>query len=71
MSSNVLTVVTRLGGEAAIVGMVGDDNFGYYLKDMVESCGINCTGLCFISDAYTTLAFVRLNPSGERSSTAM
>ena len=69
--SNVLAAVARLGGKAAIMGMVGDDSFGYYLKDMAESCGIDCTGLCFTGDAYTTLAFVHLDSSGERSFTVM
>ena len=38
---------------------------------MAESCGIDCTGLCFTGDAYTTLAFVHLDSSGERSFTVM
>ncbi|MCD8015647.1 MAG: carbohydrate kinase [Lachnospiraceae bacterium] len=69
--SNVLAAVSRLGGNAALMGMVGDDSFGYYLQEMALSCGIDCAGLCFTKEAYTTLAFVHLDGSGERSFTVM
>ena len=34
--ANVLTTVTKLGGKGAFIGKVGDDQFGYFLKQVLE-----------------------------------
>lgn len=69
--SNVLAAAAKLGSTTALIGMVGNDEFGRYLKQKVEECGIKTDGLQFTDDAYTTLAFVHLEEDGERSFTVM
>lgn len=69
--SNLLAAVTKLGGKTALIGMVGEDEFGFFLRDTLVSCGVGTQGLRLSPDAYTTLAFVHLDQSGNRSFTVM
>jgi len=65
--ANVLAAVRRLGGSGAFLGMVGQDAFGAYLKGVLEDLGIDVCGLRRTPEADTTLAFVHLDPKGDRS----
>ncbi|MCR2026849.1 carbohydrate kinase family protein [Anaerotruncus colihominis] len=65
--ANVLTAVTRLGKKAAFISAVGNDQFGRALIEVVDSLGIDTSGIQVKEDAFTTLAFVHLNESGDRS----
>jgi fructokinase len=67
--ANVAVAVERLGNEAAFIGMVGDDPFGHFLKEVLEAEGVELSGLKFTPDARTALAFVSLADTGERSFT--
>jgi fructokinase len=67
--ANVLTAVTKLGGKCAFIGKVGDDQFGYFLKKVLENNQINTDGLKFTTKENTTLAFVHLDDKGDRSFT--
>ena len=69
--SNVLAAAAKLGSTTALISMVGNDEFGRYLKQKIEECGIKTEGLRVTDDAYTTLAFVHLEEEGERSFTVM
>lgn len=69
--SNLLAAVTKLGGKTALIGMVGEDEFGLFLRDTLVSCGVGTQGLRLTPNAYTTLAFVHLDKSGNRSFTVM
>lgn len=64
--ANVAVGVSRLGGTAAFLGMVGDDEFGKYLAGMLSDRRVNIQGLRFTDQAHTTLAFVALREDGER-----
>ena len=64
--ANVLTAFTRLGGSAAMIGMVGEDIFGRYLRNVLRKSGIDDCGLKTTREAETTLAFVSIAPDGER-----
>ncbi len=64
---NVLAAAAKLGGKGAFIGMVGYDQFGRYLKGILESNKINTEGLKFTHRADTTLAFVHLKEDGDRS----
>ncbi|HEY3418788.1 MAG TPA: PfkB family carbohydrate kinase [Armatimonadota bacterium] len=64
--ANVAVGVSRLGGSAAFLGMVGDDEFGRYLAKMLADRGVNTAGLRYSRQAHTTLAFVALRADGER-----
>ncbi|AIF50883.1 carbohydrate kinase [Pelosinus sp. UFO1] len=65
--ANVLAALTKLGGKSAFIGMVGQDQFGLFLKDVLVQNNINVTGLKVSPRAHTTLAFVHLDSSGDRS----
>lgn len=64
---NYLTMAQRLGSKTAFIGKVGNDNFGKYLKEILETNKINTDNLILSDEYNTTLAFVHLNESGERS----
>lgn len=65
--ANVLAAVARLGGSAAFLGKVGDDMHGRFLKETLEHAGIDVTGLVTTPTFFTTLAFVALSETGERT----
>ena len=65
--ANTLVAATRFGAKTAFIGKVGDDQFGHYLKGILEEVNISTSGLVFTKEANTTLAFVHLNPDGDRS----
>ena len=65
--ANVRAAVTKLGGTGALIGKVGSDQFGFFLRDVLEKHGIDGRGLRFSRDINTTLAFVQLNGHGDRS----
>ncbi len=64
--ANVLTALARLEKPVAFLGMVGNDEFGYYLKNTLEANKINIAGLKYSQNVNTTLAFVHLNENGDR-----
>ena len=65
--ANVLAAVSKLGKSTAFLGMVGNDSFGRFLRKVLEDQKIDTTGLAFSNDTNTTLAFVHLDVSGNRS----
>lgn len=65
-TANVAVGVSRLGGSAAFLGMVGNDEFGRYLAQTLEERGVETRGLRYSDVARTTLAFVALRDDGER-----
>lgn len=65
--ANVLAAVQKLGGETAFIGKVGNDMHGTFLKETLEGIHISTKGLVLDDHCFTTLAFVNLSPSGERS----
>ena len=65
--ANVLVALKRLGHDVAFIGKVGDDMHGAFLRETLEANGIDCTGLITDPDFFTTLAFVALDESGDRS----
>nr|WP_300129526.1 carbohydrate kinase [uncultured Butyricicoccus sp.] len=64
--ANVVAAVSRLGGKTAFIGKVGQDMHGAFLKETLEQIGIDTRGLCVDASAFTTLAFVSLDSTGER-----
>ena len=65
--ANVATAAARLGHKTAFIGKVGNDMHGRFLARVLEEVGIDCRGLVFSDEAFTTLAFVALDEKGERS----
>ncbi|CAO1946876.1 unnamed protein product [Urochloa humidicola] len=64
--ANVAIAVSRLGGEAAFVGKLGDDEFGRMLAAILRDNGVDAGGVVFDAGARTALAFVTLRADGER-----
>ncbi|XP_015886997.2 probable fructokinase-4 [Ziziphus jujuba] len=64
--ANVAIAVSRLGGKAAFVGKLGDDEFGHMLAGILKENGVSAEGINFDQGARTALAFVTLRADGER-----
>jgi fructokinase len=65
--ANVLAMNTKLGGRTAFIGKVGDDEFGRFLEKILLGAGIDTRGLVKDPAYLTTLAFVQLSETGDRS----
>jgi fructokinase len=65
--ANVLAAMAKLNKKSAFIGMVGQDQFGFFLKDVLQRNRIDIRGLKFSKTVNTTLAFVHLTPGGDRS----
>ena len=64
--ANFLAAVTKFGGKTALMCKVGTDAFGRLLVGTLEKAGIVTRGVVMDDDVFTTLAFVTLDPSGDR-----
>ena len=65
--ANVLTCLSKFGKKTAFLGKIGKDMHGAFLKSILEDNHINTAGLAEDESVFTTLAFVALSDSGERS----
>ncbi len=65
--ANVLVALQKLGHQTAFIGKVGKDMHGDFLRQTIEDNNIDCTGLISDPNYFTTLAFVALDESGDRS----
>lgn len=64
---NMLTMAQKLGSKTAFIGKVGKDQFGIHLGNVLKGQGIDTSGLVYSVEYNTTLAFVHLDESGDRS----
>ncbi|WP_156291302.1 carbohydrate kinase family protein [Oceanobacillus salinisoli] len=64
--ANVAAAVAKLGGKSSFIGQVGEDHFGYFLKDTLAETGVDVTYMFHTKEANTALAFVALKEDGER-----
>lgn len=64
---NMLTAVTKNGYRTAFLGKVGNDMHGMFLRETAADTGIDVSGLVMAEDVFTTLAFVGLSDTGERT----
>jgi len=66
-TANVACAAAKLGAGTAFIGKVGNDIFGNALRGILNRGKVNTDAL-LLSDTYkTTLAFVQLDSSGDRS----
>jgi fructokinase len=65
--ANVLAMIAKLGGTTAFIGKAGNDGFGRFLEKTLKDAGIDTAGLVFDPACLTTLAFVHLSETGDRS----
>ncbi len=64
--ANVSATIAKLGGNSVFCGKVGQDPFGYYLKQTLEAVSVDTSMLVMDEKEGTTLAFVSLKKNGER-----
>lgn len=64
---NMLAMAQSMGTSTGFIGKVGDDSFGHFLKSALVTKQIDVEGLILAENVNTTLAFVHLESSGERS----
>ncbi|MDY7009366.1 MAG: PfkB family carbohydrate kinase [Planctomycetota bacterium] len=62
--ANVAVAVRRLGRSAGFIGAVGDDSFGEFLVEVLESEGVETSGLVRQPGMRTPLAFVAAKADG-------
>lgn len=65
--ANVLAMAARLGSRCGLIGKVGDDPFGRFLRDTLTGLGIDVSALSVDPGIPTTLAVVQLDAQGDRS----
>lgn len=63
--ANVAVGVARLGVPCGFIGKVGDDQFGRFLTETLQSNGVNTQSLISTSEAPTAIAFVALSATGK------
>ena len=64
--ANFLAALTKYGAGTALMGKVGADAFGKMLVSTLEKAGIETRGIVVDGNAFTTLAFVTLDETGNR-----
>lgn len=64
--ANVAVAAARLGAHTAFIGKTGDDEFGAFLRRVLESNHVNCSDLR-TGKQPTTMAIVSVDSTGERS----
>ncbi|HHU90715.1 MAG TPA: carbohydrate kinase [Clostridiaceae bacterium] len=64
---NVLAILSKMGKKTALISKVGNDQFGSFLLSTMKDIGVDTQGIVITDQANTTLAFVHLDSSGDRS----
>lgn len=64
---NFLAALNAYGCKTALIGKVGTDAFGDMLIGTLQSAGIETKGVIQDDDVFTTLAFVTIDSTGNRS----
>lgn len=65
--ANVVVAAQKLGSSTAFLGKAGNDMHGEFLKNVLNEQNVNTDGLILDDDVFTTLAFVQLSDTGERT----
>jgi len=65
--ANVAIGVSRLGGAAGLVSVIGRDEFGAFLLDALEREAVDIRCVHALDDVQTALCFITLDGDGDRS----
>lgn len=65
--ANFLAALQEYGCKTALISKVGDDTFGRLLTNTLDRLGVETKGIIKDNSVFTTLAFVTLDSSGNRS----
>jgi sugar/nucleoside kinase (ribokinase family) len=66
-AANFVIDLARLGLKSNIIGKIGDDNFGRFILDTLNSEKVDLTGLKLDPDVSTSASMVMISGDGERS----
>jgi ribokinase len=64
---NQAVAAARLGAEVAMIGRIGDDAAGTFLRDSLEADGVDASQVTEDSEAPTGVAFITVDAGGENS----
>ncbi|MFC7441202.1 carbohydrate kinase family protein [Laceyella putida] len=64
--ANVAAAVAKLGGQAQLIGKVGNDPFGAFLRKQLEKVRVDISQVIVSPEYPTTMAFVSLEADGSR-----
>jgi len=64
---NVALGLAKLGSSVGFAGLVGDDQLGAYLRQVITAAGIDTRGLSSTRDARTCSCLVLINSGGDRT----
>jgi fructokinase len=67
--ANVSVGLARLGARSGLVTVVGEDEFGHFLRERLAAEGVDVSHLRQTGEARTGLVFISLDARGERSFT--
>lgn len=65
--ANVAVAAARLGSHTAFLGKAGEDMHGEFLRSVLDRENVDTKGMILDKDYFTTLAFVDVTESGERT----
>jgi fructokinase len=65
--ANVLAVLSKFQKRTRFIGKVGNDQFGIFLKNTLKQINVDTSGLVTSVHTNTTLAFVHLDQTGDRT----
>jgi fructokinase len=65
--ANVACCLTKLGSSAGFIGCIGQDQSGRELRQLLESLGVDCSGIQEHPTAPTRKVYVLRSPTGDRS----
>jgi fructokinase len=65
--ANVAVGISRLGARAAFLGVVGEDEFGHFLKGALAAEGVDVSRMRQTREGKTGLVFISLDAEGNRS----
>ncbi len=65
--ANMAIGLAKLGRTVGLMGSVGDDEFGWFLRNYLEEQAVDISGIHMTDKAKTGITFVSLDANGERS----
>jgi ribokinase len=64
---NAAAAIVRLGGQALMVGCVGDDHLGHFELEALQAEGVDTSGVAPVPDQNTAVAFIMVDDGGENT----
>ncbi|MFC0558204.1 aminoimidazole riboside kinase [Halalkalibacter alkalisediminis] len=65
--ANVAVALAKLGAKSSFLGKVGEDVLGTFMRETLNSHGVDTTNMLMTNEARTGVVFVTLDPTGERN----